>query len=78
MLGMFAVMAELERDIITEQLLENRIARAKKGFPVGGKPPAGRIYNRQNRSGKLMKRKPDCYVGRLNNILRGLHYGILL
>ena len=32
MLGMLAIIAQLERDIITEQMLENRIAKAKKRF----------------------------------------------
>jgi site-specific DNA recombinase len=47
MLGLLAVMAELERDIIKETLLENRIARAKRGIPTTGKLPYGRIYNRE-------------------------------
>ena len=47
MLGMFAVMAELERDIIREQMLENRIARGKKGIPTSGRVPIGRTFNRE-------------------------------
>lgn len=47
MLGMFAVMAELEREIIREQMLENRIARGKKGFPTGGGLPFGRTFDKQ-------------------------------
>ena len=48
MLGMFAVMAELERDIIRETMLENRIARGKKGIPTSGALPFGRTFNREN------------------------------
>ncbi len=47
MLGMFAVMAELEKDIIRETMLENRVARAKKGAPTVGKLPFGRSFDRQ-------------------------------
>ncbi len=47
MLGMFAVMAELERDIIREQMLENRIAKAKKGVPTSGEMPIGRTFDRE-------------------------------
>lgn len=46
MLGMFAVMAELERDIIRETMLENRIARAKRGIPTSGRLPFGRTFNK--------------------------------
>jgi len=45
MLGMFAVMAELERDIITETMLENRIAKARKNPTAVGSAPTGRFYN---------------------------------
>lgn len=47
MLGMFAIMAELEKDIITEQFLENKIALARKGIPTSGRLPFGRTYNRE-------------------------------
>ncbi len=46
MLGMFAVMAELERDIIRETMLENRIARAKRGIPTSGRLPFGRTFDK--------------------------------
>ena len=46
MLGMFAVMAELERDVIRETMLENRIARAKRGIPTSGSLPFGRTFNK--------------------------------
>lgn len=47
MLGMFAIVAELERDIIREQMLENRIARAKKGIPTAGKLPFARTFDKK-------------------------------
>jgi hypothetical protein len=46
MLGMFAVMAELERDIIRETMLENRIARGKRGVPTSGRLPFGRTFDK--------------------------------
>ena len=45
-LGMFAVMAELERDIIRETMLENRIARGKRGIPTSGRLPFGRTFDK--------------------------------
>ena len=53
MLGMFAVMAELERDIIREQMLENRLAGAQKGIPTVGKLPIGRTFNRETNEWEL-------------------------
>lgn len=47
MLGMFAVMAELERDIIRETMLENRIAKGRKGFPTAGALPIGRTFDKE-------------------------------
>lgn len=47
MLGMFAVMAELEKDIIAEQFLENRIAKARKGIPTSGTLPFARTFNKE-------------------------------
>lgn len=44
MLGMLAVIAQLERDIIKETMLENRIARAQRGIPTSGKLPFGRTF----------------------------------
>ena len=45
MLGMFAVMAELDREIIRETNLEGRISKAKKKIPTAGKYPYGRTYD---------------------------------
>lgn len=47
MLGMFAVMAELEKDIIRETMLENRIARGRKGRPTAGNLPFGRTFDKE-------------------------------
>ena len=47
MLGMLAVIAELERDIIREQMLENRVAKGRRGIPTSGLLPYGRTYNKE-------------------------------
>ena len=47
MLGMLAVVAQLERDIIRETLLENRVARGKRGIPTSGRLPYAHIYNKE-------------------------------
>jgi len=52
-LGMLAIVAELERDIIREQMLENRIARGKKGIPTSGNLPFGRKFNRETNQWEL-------------------------
>lgn len=47
MLGLLAVIAQLEKDIIRETMLENRIARAKRGIPTAGMMPYARRYNKE-------------------------------
>ncbi|MBW1765355.1 MAG: recombinase family protein, partial [Deltaproteobacteria bacterium] len=56
MLGMFAVMAELERDVIKETMLENRIARGKRGIPTSGKLPFARKFNKKTGKWSLDKK----------------------
>lgn len=46
-LGILAVVAELEKDIIRETMLENRIARGRKGIPTGGSLPFGRTFDKE-------------------------------
>lgn len=47
MLTMLAAIAALERDIIRETTLENRIARGKRGIPTSGAMPFARKYNKE-------------------------------
>ena len=47
MLTMLAAVAQLERDIIREQMMENRIARGKKGIPTSGQLPFARRYDKK-------------------------------
>jgi site-specific DNA recombinase len=59
MLGMLAVIAQLERDIIKETMLENRIARAKRGIPTSGKLPFGREFDPKTETWKLNEEKAE-------------------
>jgi len=81
MLGMLAIIAELERDIIREQMLENRIAKGKKGFPTGGKLPFGRTFDKltgqwvlDEEVAKLLRWAADEYLkgGSLKDISHSL------
>jgi site-specific DNA recombinase len=48
MLIMLSAISQLEREVIKENTLENRIARGKRNIPTsGGRPPYGRTYNRK-------------------------------
>ncbi len=47
MLTMLAAIAQLEREIIRETMLENRIGRAKRGIPTAGMMPFGRTFDRE-------------------------------
>jgi site-specific DNA recombinase len=69
MLGMLSVVAELERDIIRETMLENRIARGQKGIPTAGSLPFGRSFNRETNQwtldediARLLKWTADEYL----------------
>ncbi|EIM65489.1 recombinase family protein [Desulfobacter postgatei] len=71
MLGMFAVMAELERDIIREQMLENRIARGQKGIPTAGQLPFGRTFNRKTNEWELDTEKARLLQWAADEYLKG-------
>lgn len=47
MLTMLAAIAALERDIIRETTLENRISRGKRGIPTSGAMPFARTFNKE-------------------------------
>ncbi|MDV2503798.1 MAG: recombinase family protein [bacterium] len=47
MLGLLSVIGELELDIIRETMLENRIARGKKGIPTAGNLPFARTFDKE-------------------------------
>lgn len=54
---MLAVIAEQEKDIIRETMLENRTARGKRGIPINGKLPYARTYNKDTGEWGLDKEK---------------------
>jgi site-specific DNA recombinase len=69
MLTMLAAIAALERDIIRETTLENRIARGNRGIPTSGAFPYGRTYNKETGEWipdddkiKLIQRIADEYL----------------
>jgi hypothetical protein len=68
---MFAVMAELERDVIRETMLENRIARGKKGIPTCGTLPFARSFNRENNQWELDEEKARLMRWAANEYLNG-------
>jgi site-specific DNA recombinase len=70
-LGILAIVAQLERDILTEQMLENRIARGKKGIPTSGALPFGRTFNRENNQWALDEEKAKLMRWAANEYLKG-------
>ena len=52
-LGVLALVAELERDIITETMLEGRIAKGRRGIPTSGNLPYGRTFNKETKQWEL-------------------------
>jgi DNA invertase Pin-like site-specific DNA recombinase len=59
MLTMLAAIAQLEKEIIRETMLENRIAKAKRGIPTNGMMPYARTYNRETGEWILNEEKAD-------------------
>jgi len=47
MLGLFSVLAEWEKDIIAERMLEGKISKARKGIPASGAYPIGRTFDKE-------------------------------
>jgi site-specific DNA recombinase len=82
MLTMLAAIAELEKEIIRETTLENRIARGKRGIPTSGAMPYARQYNKETgewildkEKAKLMQDVADEYLneGSLVKIAKRIH-----
>ena len=53
MLGLLSVIAELERDIIREQMFENRLNKAKRFIPTSGSLPYGRLFDKKTETWSL-------------------------
>ena len=53
MLGMLAIIAQLEKEIIKETMMENRVAKAQRGIPTAGSMPFGRTYDEETEKFKL-------------------------
>ena len=71
MLGLLAVIAQLEKDILKEQMFENRVARAKRGVPTSGKLPYGRTYDRVNDKWVLDEEKANLIRKAAEDYLSG-------
>jgi site-specific DNA recombinase len=71
MLGMLAIVAELEKDIIRETMLENRIARGKRGIPTSGKLPFARTFDKQTGKWSLDEEKAKLLRWAADDYLKG-------
>jgi site-specific DNA recombinase len=59
MLGLLSVIAQLEREIIRDQMLENRIARGRRGIPTVGSLPYARTFIKETGEWKLDEDKAE-------------------
>lgn len=71
MLGMLAVIAQLEKDIIREQMLENRIGKGKRGVPTSGRLPYGRLYNKETGLWSLDEKQVNRVTSAAKEFLEG-------
>lgn len=71
-LAILATIAELERDIIRETMLENRIARGRKGIPTAGALPFARRFNRETGEWELDEEKANPIRWVADQYLKGV------
>jgi site-specific DNA recombinase len=71
MLGMLAIIAQLERDIIRETMLENRLAKAKRGLVTSGNYPYGRRYDKKTGEFTLWEDKAEIIRKAAQQFLSG-------
>jgi len=75
LLAMLAAIAQLERDIINEQMNENKIARWKRGDTFIGKPPYGYMWNKDKKVLEINPEESDIYKRIVNMyIYEGMSY----
>jgi site-specific DNA recombinase len=75
MLGMLASIAQLERDIINEQMNENKITRWKRGDTFIGKPPYGYLWNKDKKVLEINPVESDVYKRIVNMYIHeGMSY----
>lgn len=77
MLGLLAVIAQLERDINRETMLENRIARAQRGVPTAGMMPYGRRFDREKGVWELNEEKANIIRQAAKDYLDGIPMKVL-
>src|SRR5690606_28138217 len=56
-LTLLAAINEFERETIREQMLENKVARSRKGIPATGNMPYARTFNRKTSEWGLIEEK---------------------
>lgn len=61
MLTVLAAIAQLERDIIDEQMKENKLARWKDGRAIVGRLPFAFRWNKQNKEIEVVQKEADLY-----------------
>lgn len=71
MLGLLYVIAQMERDIIKEQMLENPIACGKRGIPSVGSYPYARIFIKETGEWKLDEDKAKVIQKSAEDFLKG-------
>jgi len=77
MLTMLAAIAQLERDIIKETMMENRIARAQRGVPTAGMMPFGRTFDREKGVWILDEEKANIIRQAAKEYLEGVPMKVL-
>ena len=61
MLTILSSIAQLEREIIAETTVENKIARCKRNIPATGKIPWGRIYDKKTGEWSVDEEKKELF-----------------
>ena len=69
-----AGIAEFEHEVITEQMLENRYIRARRGDIIIGKPPYGYTWNKEKKKFEVNPQEAEVYKRIVDMCLNGVSY----
>lgn len=61
MVGLLAVIAELEREVITEQMSESKMIKWRENRMFNGKPPYGYRWNKETNTLEIMPEEEEVY-----------------
>lgn len=61
LLGILSSVVQLEREIIAETTVENKIARCKRNIPATGKIPWGRLYDKEKDEWSVDEEKKELF-----------------